>query len=84
VNDLYIAGHAWSEGLLLVTNNVSEFMRVPAGELGQCRPVAASRMYSRVSKFLVLLQAAGDEFRDYFKPLTIVVIEATHMFSGGK
>ena len=29
VNDLHIAGHARSEGLVLVTNNVSEFMRVP-------------------------------------------------------
>ncbi|MDN5844529.1 MAG: type II toxin-antitoxin system VapC family toxin [Alcaligenaceae bacterium] len=33
VNDLHIAGHARSEGLVLVTNNVSEFMRVPALEL---------------------------------------------------
>lgn len=30
VNDLHIAGHARSEGLALVTNNVSEFSRVPA------------------------------------------------------
>jgi tRNA(fMet)-specific endonuclease VapC len=30
VNDLHIAGHARSEGLVLVTNNVSEFIRVPA------------------------------------------------------
>jgi tRNA(fMet)-specific endonuclease VapC len=30
VNDLHIAGHARSEGLVLVTNNVSEFSRVPA------------------------------------------------------
>ena len=30
VNDLHIAGHARSEGLVLVTNNLSEFMRVPA------------------------------------------------------
>ncbi|CAM5782068.1 type II toxin-antitoxin system VapC family toxin [Castellaniella caeni] len=30
VNDLHIAGHARSEGLVLVTNNVSEFARVPA------------------------------------------------------
>lgn len=29
VNDLHIAGHARSEGLTLVTNNVSEFARVP-------------------------------------------------------
>lgn len=33
VNDLHIAGHARSEGLVLVTNNVSEFARVPALEL---------------------------------------------------
>ena len=33
VNDLHIAGHARSEGLVLVTNNVSEFTRVPALEL---------------------------------------------------
>ena len=30
VNDLHIAGHARSEGLILVTHNVSEFARVPA------------------------------------------------------
>lgn len=30
VNDLHIAAHARSEGLTLVTNNVSEFRRVPA------------------------------------------------------
>jgi tRNA(fMet)-specific endonuclease VapC len=30
VNDLHIAGHARSEGLVLVTNNVAEFERVPA------------------------------------------------------
>ena len=29
VNDIHIAGHARSEGLALVTNNVSEFERVP-------------------------------------------------------
>lgn len=28
VNDLHIAGHARSEGLILVTNNLSEFERV--------------------------------------------------------
>lgn len=28
VNDLYIAGHARSEGLILVTNNIKEFERV--------------------------------------------------------
>ena len=33
VNDLHIAGHARSEGLVLVTNNTSEFMRVPALEV---------------------------------------------------
>jgi tRNA(fMet)-specific endonuclease VapC len=32
VNDLHIAGHARSEGLILVTN-LSEFERVPALEL---------------------------------------------------
>lgn len=30
INDLHIAGHARSEGLILVTNNVGEFNRVPA------------------------------------------------------
>jgi tRNA(fMet)-specific endonuclease VapC len=29
VNDLHIAAHARSEGLVVVTNNVSEFTRVP-------------------------------------------------------
>ena len=29
VNDLHIAGHAPSEGLVLVTNNMSEFMCMP-------------------------------------------------------
>ena len=33
VNDLHIAGHARSEGLVLVTNNVAEFERVPALEV---------------------------------------------------
>lgn len=33
VNDLHIAAHARSEGLILVTNNVSEFARVPALQL---------------------------------------------------
>jgi len=33
VNDLHIAGHARSEGLVLVTNNESEFARVPALEV---------------------------------------------------
>lgn len=30
VNDLHIASHARSEGLVLVTNNLKEFERVPA------------------------------------------------------
>lgn len=30
VNDLHIAAHARSEGLILVTNNMGEFARVPA------------------------------------------------------
>ena len=30
VNDLHIAAHARSEGLVMVTNNVAEFARVPA------------------------------------------------------
>ncbi len=30
VNDVHIAAHARSEGLILVTNNVKEFVRVPA------------------------------------------------------
>jgi tRNA(fMet)-specific endonuclease VapC len=29
VNDLHIAGHARSEGLVVVTNNLKEFKRVP-------------------------------------------------------
>ncbi len=33
VNNLHIAGHARSEGLVLVTNNVPEFARVPALEV---------------------------------------------------
>lgn len=33
VNDLHIAAHARSEGLVLVTNNTSEFERVPALEM---------------------------------------------------
>jgi tRNA(fMet)-specific endonuclease VapC len=32
VNDLHIAAHARSEGLVLVTNNLREFERVPALE----------------------------------------------------
>ena len=30
VNDIHIAAHARSEGLIVVTNNISEFSRVPA------------------------------------------------------
>ena len=33
VNDLHIAAHARSEGLVLVTNTMSEFVRVPALEV---------------------------------------------------
>lgn len=33
VNDMHIAAHARSEGLVLVTNNMGEFARVPAMEL---------------------------------------------------
>lgn len=33
INDLHIAAHARSAGLVVVTNNVSEFARVPALEL---------------------------------------------------
>ena len=33
VNDLHIAAHTRSEGLVLVTNNVVEFARVPALEV---------------------------------------------------
>ena len=33
VNDMHIAAHARSEGLVLVTNNMGEFARVPALEV---------------------------------------------------
>ena len=33
INDIHIAGHARSEGLTLVTNNLHEFERVPALQL---------------------------------------------------
>ena len=33
VNDLHIAAHARSDGLVLVTNNTAEFERVPALEI---------------------------------------------------
>ncbi len=48
VNDLHIAGHARSEGLVLVTNNLSGFMRVPALEVenwvhaNHCEPISRS------------------------------------------
>jgi tRNA(fMet)-specific endonuclease VapC len=35
---MHIAGHARSEGLVLVTNNVAEFERVPALELENLVP----------------------------------------------
>ena len=33
VNDIHVAAHARSEGLVLVTNNVAEFVRVPGLEV---------------------------------------------------
>lgn len=33
INDLHIAAHARSEGLILVSNNVKEFVKVPALQL---------------------------------------------------
>ena len=33
INDLHIAAHARSEGLVVVTNNMGEFARVPALQL---------------------------------------------------
>ena len=33
INDLHIAAHARSEGLILVTNNMKEFAKVPALQL---------------------------------------------------
>jgi tRNA(fMet)-specific endonuclease VapC len=33
INDLHIAAHARSEGLILVTNNMKEFIKVPALQL---------------------------------------------------
>jgi tRNA(fMet)-specific endonuclease VapC len=41
VNDLHIAGHARSEGLVLVANNLTEFARVPALEVENWMPDAA-------------------------------------------
>ena len=38
VNDLHIAGPARSEGLILVTNNMSEFVRAPALEVENSIP----------------------------------------------
>ena len=40
VNDLHIAAHARSEGLVLVTNNIGEFERVPALEVENWVPTA--------------------------------------------
>ena len=44
VNDLHIAAHARSEGLVLVTNNLGEFDRVPAlqTETGSSHPRAST------------------------------------------
>jgi tRNA(fMet)-specific endonuclease VapC len=33
INELHIAAHARSEGLILVTNNMKEFSKVPALQL---------------------------------------------------
>ena len=33
INDLHIAAHARSEGLILVSNNVKEFVKIPALQL---------------------------------------------------
>lgn len=41
INDLHIAAHARSEGLVLVTNNVREFERVPALEIENWIPEQA-------------------------------------------
>ncbi len=51
VNDLHIAGHARSEGLVLVTNNMAEFERVRALTItviaaGYARPLAILRTCS--------------------------------------
>ena len=40
VNDMHIAAHARSEGLVLVTNNMGEFARVPALEAEKWGPTA--------------------------------------------
>jgi tRNA(fMet)-specific endonuclease VapC len=40
VNNLHIAAHARSEGLVLVTNNIGEFERVPALEVENWVPTA--------------------------------------------
>ena len=42
VNALHIAGHARSEGLVLVTNNVAKFERVPALEVQNWLPADAA------------------------------------------
>ena len=41
INDLHIAAHARSEGLVLVTNNLKEFERVPALETENWTSVAS-------------------------------------------
>jgi tRNA(fMet)-specific endonuclease VapC len=46
VNDLHIAGHARSEGLVLVTNNLTEFARVPALEVENWMPARKARLGS--------------------------------------
>ena len=40
VNDMHIAAHARSEGLVLVTNNMGEFARVPALQAENWVPTA--------------------------------------------
>lgn len=35
VNDLHIAGHARSKSLILVTNNMREFVRIEGGAVGK-------------------------------------------------
>jgi tRNA(fMet)-specific endonuclease VapC len=40
VNDLHIAAHARSEGLVVVTNNIREFQRVPALQVENWLPAS--------------------------------------------